>query len=451
MCYHIRMIKKNDILEVNILNLGCNGEGVAKHDDIVLFVPFALPGEKVKVQVINTKQKAYICKVIDIITPSPDRVNPVCPVFEKCGGCQLQHLNYNSACDFKTELVQNAITHIGKIDYKVKPCIESNKKYFYRNKLALPIDPVSRSVGMFRTASHSIVNINNCFIQKEWCSDIIDNFNSYLKNSGVSIYDENTGKGVLKHLVVREVCNKFLITVVVNGNELPNSESLISLLSKNKIDFGLNININKGNSNVILTNEYKHVYGIKEVNLEEYGIRYNINNASFMQVNDYIKHLIYDAVLQEIDINAIVVDSYSGAGLLTAIMSRVCKYAYGIEIVKPAVDIANELKKNNNILNMKNICGDAAVELPKLINTIADDFVVVIDPPRKGCSKQVIDTLGKVQPKKIIYISCNPSTLARDLYNLNQVSDRYVIKTIQPYDMFPQTKHVETLVVLERK
>ena len=445
------MIKKNDILEVNILNLGCNGEGVARHDGVVLFIPFALPGEVVKVQVINTKQKAYICKILEVIKSSPDRVEPICPVFKKCGGCQLQHMNYKSACDFKTELVQNAITHIGKIDYKVNRCIESNNQYYYRNKLAFPIDLNSRSVGMYRTASHNVVSIDNCYIQKDWCKEIIDIFNCYLKSTNATIYDENTGKGIIRHLVVREVNSKLLVTVVVNGNNLPDSEKLISMLSDSGISFGLNININKGKSNVILTDSYKHIFGLKEIELEEYGIRYNINNASFMQVNDFIKYSIYDAVLKEIDKNDIVVDSYSGAGLLTAIMSRVCKYAYGIEIVKPAVDIANDLMDHNNITNMKNICGDATIELPKLTKKIDGDFIVVIDPPRKGCSKQVIDTLAKVQPKKIIYISCNPSTLARDLYNFREVASNYNIKTIQPYDMFPQTKHVETLVVMEKR
>lgn len=445
------MIKKNDILEVNILNLGCNGEGVAKHDGVVLFVPFALPNEKVKVQVINTKQKAYICKVLEILEPSPYRVEHSCPYFKKCGGCQLQHLDYQEALNFKTKLVEDAVVHIGKINTKVDTCKSSDKQYFYRNKLALPVDYKTRSVGMFRVSSHNIVPIENCLIQKEWCKKIIEIFNNYLSSNDVSIYDEETGAGLIRHLVVREANNKLLITIVVNGNTLPNSNFLVKSLEKIGIEFGLNININKSNSNVILTNEYKHIYGLKDVEIEEYGVKYSINNASFMQVNDYIKHEIYDSVLREIDKNDIVIDAYSGAGLLTAIISKMCKKAYGIEIVKPAVDIANELKKNNNLINMENICGDATIELPKLVKKIKGDFTVVIDPPRKGCSKIVMENLASVKPNKIIYISCNPSTLARDLNYFNSSTNEYAIKYIQPYDMFPQTKHVETLVVLERK
>lgn len=445
------MIKKNDILEVKILNLGCNGEGVARHEGVVLFVPFALPDEVVKVQVINTKQKSYICKVLEVLKSSPDRVGALCPYFKKCGGCQLQHLEYNKTLEFKTKLVEDAMIHIGKINTKVNDCFASNKNYYYRNKLALPVDCVTRTVGMFRTASHNIVPIENCYIQKDWCKDIVNIFNGYLKNTDVSIYNEENKLGLIRHLVVREVNNKLLITVVVNGNNLPYEDYLIKSFEESGFEFGLNVNLNKSNSNVILTNEYKHIYGLRDIEVEEYGIKYSINNASFMQVNDYIKYSIYDRVLEEIDKKDIVIDTYSGAGLLTAIISKKCKKAYGIEIVKPAVDIANELKAYNNISNMENICGDAAIELPKLVKKLNDDFTVVIDPPRKGCSKVVMETLAKVQPKKIIYISCNPSTLARDFNYFFNDAKNYQIKFIQPYDMFPQTKHVETLVVLERK
>ena len=444
------MIKKNDILEVDILNLGCNGEGVAKVDGTILFVPFSLPGERVRVQVINTKQKAYICKVLEVLKPNTDRVKPICPYFGKCGGCQLQHLKYESALNFKRQEVQNAITHIGKINYEVERCFPSNKQFYYRNKLALPVDVKTRSVGMFRTSSHSIVPIENCYIQEEWCKNIIDIFNTYLKTINVSIYNEETGEGLIRHLVVRQANNKLLITVVVNGDSLPNYEYLIKELDKKFDNYGLNININKTNSNIILTEKYKHIYGLQNIEIEEYGIKYNINNASFMQVNDYIKHAIYDSVLSEIKEDDIVVDAYSGAGLLTAIISKKCKYSYGIEIIKPAVDVANSLKMCNNIPNMNNICGDTTIELPKLIKKIGKDFLVVLDPPRKGCSKEVMATLAKVEPRKIVYISCNPSTLARDLYNFNELNKKYKITKIQPFDMFPNTKHVETLVVMEK-
>ncbi len=445
------MIKKNDIIEVNILNLGCNGEGVAKYDGVVLFVPFALPNERVRVQVINTKQKAYICKIVEVIEPSPYRVEELCPYYKKCGGCQLQHLDYNNACDFKRKLVQDAITHIGKCDAVVDNCVPSDCQYYYRNKLALPVDRQSRSVGMYRTASHSIVPIEFCYIQKECFRKVIEAFNNYLKLSDVSIYSDDDKTGLIRHLVIRESNNKFLVTVVVNGDNLVDEKILIEELVKCDVEFGLNININKTASNVILTNDFVHIFGLENIQLEEYGVKYDINNASFMQVNDYIKHKIYDNILAEIDKNDIVVDSYSGAGLLTAIMSKACKMAYGIEIVEPAVDIANGLKEYNKISNMENICGDASVELPKLVKRIKEDFVAVIDPPRKGCSEVVIGTLAKVRPKKIIYVSCNPSTLARDVYNFRKLTDKYNIKSIQPFDMFPNTKHVETLLVMERK
>ena len=443
------MIKKNDILEVEILNLGCNGEGVAKVDGVVIFVPYTLPGEIVKIQIINTRQKAYIGKVLEILKPNMDRVDPKCPYFSKCGGCQLQHLKYEASLIFKQQLVSDAIQHIGKIKCKINNCESSDKNYFYRNKLALPFDSKNGLIGMFRTNSHSIVNIENCYIQEPWCKDLIAIFNDYVMTNQISIYDEITGKGLIRHLVARMANNKILISVVINGKVLPYREYLINKLNEKFNEFGLNINVNMTNSNVIMTDNFKHIYGLKEIEIEEYGVKYNINNASFMQVNEYIKRKIYNAVLDEVSTSDIIIDAYSGAGLLTAILSKKCKFAYGIEIVKPAVDIANYLKTCNNISNMQNICGDTTKELPKLIKKINSDFSVVLDPPRKGCSALVMETLAKVEPKKVIYISCNPSTLARDLRTFLDANSNYEIKKIQPFDMFPNTKHVETLAVLE--
>ncbi len=446
------MIKKNDVIDVEILNLGVNGEGVARHDGIVIFVPYALPGELVKIQIINTKQKAYIGKIVEVLQPSKCRIKPLCPYFAKCGGCQLQQCEYNETLQFKRNLVQNAITHIGKLDHKVQNTVAS-ERYYYRNKFAFPIDPITRKIAMFRPNSHKMVPIDNCYLQEGWCLDIINIFNNFLQKTDVAIYNEESGDGLIRHIVARGVDGKILITVVINGNSLPNLQLLIKMLSEKLDNFGLNININKQDSNVILSNDFVHIYGLKEIELCEYEIKYTINNASFMQINNHIKHAIYDKVLSEISANDVVIDAYSGAGLLTAIMSKKCKFAYGIEIVEPAVKSADNLTKINNLHNIKNICGDTTKELPKLVKNLKkdDNVIVVLDPPRKGCDKAVMNTIASVKPNKILYISCNPSTLARDLYNLCEITSDYEIKYIIPYDMFPNTKHVETLCCLQLK
>lgn len=441
------MIKKNDILEVDIIDVGCNLEGIAKHDGVVLFVPYAMLGERVKVQIINTKQKAYICKLIEIVKPSEYRVAPKCKYFTKCGGCQTQCIKYEEQLRLKTELVKRAMENIAKIDVCVSPCVSSENAYYYRNKLAFPINPKTRKVGMYRPNSHKIVDIETCEIQEPWARDLIKIINEFLDKYDVSIYDEETKKGIIKHIVARHYEDKYLFTVVVNANLLPFADELISLLKEKFEFFGLNININKTHSNVILTQEFVNIYGFSDINISEFDINYSISNASFFQVNNYIKQKIYGSVLEKIE-NQVVIDAYSGAGLLSAMIAKKAKRVYGIEIISDAVKSADMLAIKNNITNLINICGDTAIELPKLVKKIDTDFTLILDPPRKGCDKRVIETILKSKPNKILYISCNPSTLARDIFGLKECYD---VCSVTPFDMFPQTCHVETLAVLELK
>lgn len=442
------MIKKNDIIDVEIIDMGYNMEGIAKHEGVVLFVPCAIVGEKVKVKVINTKQKAYICKIVELLRPSPYRTKPVCPYFSKCGGCQSQHISYEYALDLKRKLVQNAISYIAKQNITVSETIGSNKMYGYRNKLALPIDPVTKKVGMFKEYSHTVLPISDCSIQEQWAKDYIDVVNTFISQNNISVYDETTGNGLLRHIVGRCYNDKYLFTIVVNSDKLDKVDSLIELLKEKFADFGLNVNINKQKSNIIMTNKFEHVYGRESIDICENNIQYSINNASFFQVNNYVKNQIYGRVFDNIA-GDIVIDAYSGAGLLTAMCAKKCKFAYGIEIVKEAINSANKLMNKNNIKNMQNICGDSALVLPKLLESINGDVTLILDPPRKGCDEKVIDSIAHTQPRKILYISCNPSTLARDIYNLTSKCDNFKLMTVTPFDMFPQTKHVETLAVLE--
>lgn len=442
------MIKKNDILEVEIIDMGCNMEGIAKHEGVVLFVPFAIVGERVRVRVINTKQRAYVCKVLDILKPSPYRIKPVCPYFSKCGGCQAQHIDYRYSLILKRDIVQQNISHIAKQNIVVADCVPSEKHFGYRNKLALPIDPVTRTVGMYKEYSHVVLPIVDCAIQESWAEKYISAINEFLAKTNCSVYDETTGKGVLRHIVGRHYAQKYLFTVVVNGDALPEIDVLVKLLRNSFDDFGLNININKQKTNLIMTDKFIHIFGRERIDICENGINYLINNASFFQVNNYIKSQIYKKVFDNIG-KGVVVDAYSGAGLLTAMCSKKCKFSYGIEIVPEATKSADALAIANNIENMKNICGDSAVELPKLLNNINEECTLILDPPRKGCDIKVVEAIAKSRPNKIIYISCNPSTLARDIYNLHNMTSDYVLESVTPYDMFPMTKHVETVAVLK--
>lgn len=432
-------------LTVTIVDLGINGEGIAKHDGAVIFVPFALKDEVVKIHIIYAKSKFYVGKILDIITPSPYRVKPVCPYFSKCGGCDLQHLEYNQTLNFKTNLVSNTLKNVGKLDVvdKVLPCISANQ-YYYRNKFSFPIGYDGEGyVGMYKENSHTIIKIDNCHIQQPWALDVITIFNNFLRTAKNSIYNEQSKEGLIKHLVCRMEQNHLLICVVVNGNKLNEYDLLIEMLKEKFANFSLMLNINKLQNNVILTETYKILYGNPQISLNQEGLKYNISLNSFMQVNTQIANMIYSKVKEKVK-NEVVVNAFSGAGFLSGLLAQSAKFVYGIEIVESAHLDAETLKSTNNITNLKNICGDAKIELPK----IKDFEFIVLDPPRKGCGKDVMDTILNVMPNKILYISCNPATLARDLAYLN---GKYEIEFVQPFDMFPQTRHVETLVSLFRK
>ena len=267
----------------------------------------------------------------------------------------------------------------------------------------------------------------------------------------MSVYDETTEKGTLRHVVARGNDDGVLVTLVINGNGLKNTKPLIDLLQSKFENFGLNLNINTKKSNAILTDKFVNIYGLKELKFDEFGVRYAVGNGSFLQVNNYIKKAIYNAVLTNIEPDEIVIEGYSGAGLMTAMLASKAKHVYGVEIVEEAVKSADELMKKNDIKNVTNICGKCEEEIPKLIGKI-EKSIVVLDPPRKGCDLKVIEALAKAKPSKIIYVSCAPNTLGRDIKNLTELScGAYEIENITPFDMFPQTKHVETLAVLKLK
>lgn len=446
-------MKKNDKLNLTIQNYGCNAEGVAIFDGQVVFVPYSAVGENVDCTIIKKTNKTNLAKIDQIKKPSTNRIMPPCPYFAKCGGCQIQHLQYQTALKIKTDIVQNAISRIGKINFDVSNCIASEKQYSYRNKISMPINPKTKCLGMYRPDSHNIVDIDACLLQKEKTNKLINIFNGYLKQTKNSIYDEQTKTGLLKSIVAREINDCLLVTVVINGDNLPDANNLYNTLSHIFDSVGLSININKLNNNVILTDKFVNLYGDNSAHIKEYEIEYQINNQSFLQVNDNIKHKIYDKIFEETK-DEIVIDAYSGAGLLSAMIAKHAKKVFGIEIVTEATNLANQLAKQNNISNLKNINGDCAKELPKLFSNLLQEekqnLTIVLDPPRKGCDKNVLESILKVCPNKIIYLSCDPSTLARDL-NIIIQSNIYNIKSIQPYDMFPQTKHVETLAVLTKK
>lgn len=442
-------LRKNCVVSGIITDLNSDAQGVLKtKTGEVVFVPYALTGEEISAQIINTKSKFAIGKLTEIKNASSSRTEPICPYFYKCGGCDLMHTNQATQLKYKTNKVKNCFSKIAGIDIDVKPCINLNSLR-YRNKIALPVSE-NGEIGLYRKNSHNVLPIEDCKITQEWNKTLIDATKEYIHKTGVSCYNETTKTGLIKHIVARKINNSILITLVINGKNLPHLETLVDILKQRFDSFGLNLNLNRLNNNVILAPEWANVYGLKELTATEFGVTYPVSNASFYQVNDEIKKAIYTEVLNNINPSSVVIDAYSGAGLLSGIISKHCKKCYGVEIVPEATENANKLKSFNHLKNLENINGDCAKIIPELIKTLnTEEIIVTLDPPRKGCDKKVLDAIILAKPNKIIYISCDPATLARDC-KIVLSSNNYSISLVQPFDMFPNTKHVETLVILNK-
>lgn len=443
-------LKKNDRVVVKIERLGANGEGVATHNGVVIFVPFAMVGEEVLVHIINDKHNFLIGKLIEVKKPSENRVKPVCPYFSKCGGCDIQHLSYDDQLKFKKQLVSDTLKKYAKITHEINDVVPSPKVLRYRNKFAFPVQEIDGEIkiGMFRKNSHRIVEIEDCMLQSEKTKTIIKLFKEYMIENNISAYNEETKQGIVKHIVVREADNDFVMTVVMTDEKFNKFTPLIEKLKSKFSSFGLFKNVNKLNNNVIFGNLDKKIYGIYELEKKDFGVQYFVNNRSFLQVNDEVKNLIYQKIIDTLGSQKNVIDAYSGAGLLSSVIAKSGANVYGVEIIKEATENANKLKFLNDLYNLTNKNGDCAKVIPEIAKELKGDFAVVVDPPRKGLDESVVDVFLKTNPKKIVYLSCNPATLARDLAKL---MTEYKIEFIQPYDMFPQTANVETLVSLKHK
>ncbi len=439
------MIKKNDELLLDITSYTSEGYGVGKHNCIAVFVPFALEGEQVLVHIIKVARSYAIGKIVKILKRSDARIEPSCKFYQKCGGCDLQHVSYDQSLKIKQQIVKDAFAKLGGLKVEVEEVCES-QEFMYRNKIAVPLctdDNAQVSMAMYRKSSHNAVVIDECLLAHkeitEICKQVVELLSKYFEE-----------KEVFKHLVVRKLKNGALITIVSSkALDARLLKKLFAALSSKfeSLNLGLYTCKKLMDNNVILEGNIKHVAGIKNIEIDVLGINVEIAPLSFFQVNFEVMQKLYQKVLEQASGYREVIDAYSGAGLLSALLAKTAKHVYGIEIVKEAVENANNLKLKNNIKNLTNICKDAKDALPKLINE-HKDALLVLDPPRKGVDKSVIEAIKNSKPVKIIYISCNPATLARDAKLL---SECYDISYVKPFDMFSKTSSVETLCVFTLK
>lgn len=450
-------VEKNKEYIVDIIDNGFQGEGIAKIDGFTIFIPNAIKGEKIKILIVKVLASHAFGKIIEIIKQSDYREESDCTTYKRCGGCSLRHIKYNETLKIKQNAVQSLVNKTLENKLKVEETLGMDKPYHYRNKAQYPIGlnkegkPV---IGVFANRTHEIIPIETCYIQNKQSEEIAKYIFNFLVNHKIKVYDEKSGKGLVRHIVTKIgiKTNEVMCIIVINGNELPYEDILVNELTHKFENIKSIIkNINTKNTNVILGNENINLYGngyIKDI-LGDF--IFKISPMSFYQVNPVQAEKLYNIGVELADINKndIVFDLYCGIGTISLFMSKFAKEVYGVEIVDEAIVAAKENACINNVTNTKFIAGDVEKVLDDLVNVkkIIPD-IIMLDPPRRGLDNTSIENIRKVSPKKVVYISCNPATLVRDLAKLEDI---YNIKSIKPVDMFPFTSSVECCAVLELK
>ncbi|WP_454055065.1 23S rRNA (uracil(1939)-C(5))-methyltransferase RlmD [Clostridium sp. Marseille-Q7071] len=451
-------VEKNKEYILQIESNGHQGEGVGKIDNFTIFIEGALKGEVVKIKVIKVNKNYGIGKLLEVISPSEERENPICSIYKRCGGCNLQHTNYEAQLNFKTERVEEVIKRIGKLEnIKVHKTLGMKNPYNYRNKVQLPVGRNKDSevvVGFYASRSHDIINMKKCHIQDEVADKVVELTKRWIEKYNIETYNEENHSGLIRHIMIRKgfKTGEIMIVVVTNGQKLPYSNEFVELMTENIEGVASIIqNINKNKTNVILGEKSKTLYGKDTITDFISEFKFNISPLSFFQVNSIQTEVLYEKALEYADLTGdeTVFDAYCGTGTISLFLSQRAKKVYGVEIVSEAIENAIENAKTNRVTNAEFIVGEAESEIPKLIDSGIKADVVVVDPPRKGCEESLLHAIAKMSPQKIVYVSCDPATLARDLKILNDLD--YKVLEVQPVDMFPQTSHVECVGLLIRK
>lgn len=434
-------------MKVKIERLGTNGEGIfyipeGENKGKISFVDFALPNEIVDCDITKEHSKYSIAKLNNVLQKSCDRVNPKCKYFGICGGCDLQHMSNNLEEKFKKQKILDVVNKIDDCicDVEIVSCNQIN----YRNKMVFPFEIIDGKLilGMFKKSSHNVIDICNCLLASDNINKVLQVSKEFFLKKSEKYLDKK-----LRYLVIREINNQILVGIVCN--QKIQLKDYYEVLKNHFENVGLSIIV--GNcDNEILAGKYFPLYGKNEIDINEFGINYSIDIMSFSQINNEVKKCLYLKILSSIDDENFVIDAFSGAGLLTAIVSSKCKSVVGIEINKFASNMASKILSKNNISNVNNICGDANKLVPIYCSKYKN-ATLILDPARSGCGKEINSFLSKNSnylPKKIIYVSCNLATLQRDLqfYKSN-----YELKSVYGFNMFPFTKHIETLVCLQRR
>ena len=475
-----KCMNKNDCFKLKITDMGVDGEGIGKYDGMTFFVKDALIGDEILARALKLKKNYGYARVEEILTPSPYRVEPKCPIHRQCGGCQIQALSYEKQLEFKGEKVRNNLLRIGRfseeeLDQVMEPTVGMEEPYRYRNKAQFPVGKDKEGnliTGFYASRTHSIIPVTDCLLGVSENEEILLAVKNYMQKNHIEPYDEKTGKGLIRHVLIRFgfTTKEIMVCLIINGTKLPNQKELIDTLTKIDGMTSISFNVNTRNTNVILGDrteciwgqsyitDYIHLREGKDFTITDTAIAYRISPQSFYQVNPEQTEKLYSLALEYAGLTGqeSVWDLYCGIGTISLFLAQKAKQVYGVEIVPQAIEDARNNASINGITNAEFFVGKAEEVLPEFYeshkgkdDTMSRPDVIVVDPPRKGCDRLCLDTILKMQPARVVYVSCDSATLARDLRIL--CDGGYELKKVRPVDQFAHTGHVETCVLLSRK
>ena len=449
--------RKNDILTLDIEDCGVDGEGIGKADGFTVFVKDAVIGDRIKAKIIKAKKNYGYGRLMEVITPSPYRVKPACSIARQCGGCQIQALSYEEQLKFKEKKVRGHLERIGGFkDLEMEPIMGMEEPYHYRNKAQFPVGKNKDGkiiTGFYAGRTHSIIENRDCILGVKQNKDVLDCVIGHMEKYHIQPYDETTGKGLVRHIMIRYGfhTDQIMVCLILNGDKLPAEKALVESLCEIPGMTSITINVNKKRNNVILGNQLRLLWGQSYITDSIGNVSYQISPLSFFQVNPIQTEKLYGKALEYAGLtgNETVWDLYCGIGTISLFLAQRAKFVRGVEIVPQAIDNARENAKINGIENVEFFVGKAEEVLPREYdkNGIYAD-VIVVDPPRKGCDEALLNTILKMKPERVVYVSCDSATLARDLKIL--CAEEYELKRVSTTDMFPQSTHVETVVLLSQ-
>ena len=448
-------IKKNNIVNLEIDNCGLDGSGIGRLDGLAVFVPSTATGDIIKAHILKVKTNCAFAKIEEIITPSPDRVECPCPVYLKCGGCSFGHINYDAEATIKESHVRECFKRIGNVEPEFEPIIKAENIYRYRNKAQFPvrIDGDEISIGFYAIHSHRVVNCPDCMLQPEEFETILGVFKKHIKRFRISSYDEKEHYGLLRHIYIRKgtKSGEIMVCPVINGDSLPGESELIKALTDACPGIkSIIINTNIDKTNVILGKKCRTIYGKDYITDTLCGMNFRLSPLSFYQVNRDQAEKLYEKAAEYAGLTGkeTLLDLYCGTGTIGLTMADKAKSLIGVEIVEQAIEDAKINAQENGIENARFICSDAAQAAIMLAKEGIRPDVIILDPPRKGCTPELINTVAKMEPKRIVYVSCDPATLARDCKLFDELNYKTVKAT--PADLFPRAGHCETVALITR-